>query len=340
MTDLSYKRGSQGFGAFRAVVVATAGLLLAALVTAVFVGMARDTGQRLISPLPAVPADVLACALAIAGALLTTWFGFGVVAAALSVLPGAVGRMAQVVADRVAPAAVRRGVAFLLGTALVTSFAAGAAVGSPLSPGQTGSGAGVAGTTHVIAPGPDLRPESATDAPDPSLRPTGATSSTRIAGPRPNAGPTPRAAPTASAAPTPSSHPTPGTAGPSTIRTTPSTSGPSNLPTTKGSAGLGPLGPSSPRPSFAAADRHGTAALPSRTESVVVRGGDTLWDIAAAHLGSGATNVAVAAEWQRWYAVNADLIGGDPDLIRPGQRLVAPSPLHPTAATAPTDGAS
>ncbi|MFJ9177537.1 transglycosylase family protein [Streptomyces sp. NPDC102360] len=49
----------------------------------------------------------------------------------------------------------------------------------------------------------------------------------------------------------------------------------------------------------------------ARSGGYVVRGGDTLGRIAAAH---GAT-------WQRLYATNRAVIGGDPDLIMPGQRL-------------------
>lgn len=58
----------------------------------------------------------------------------------------------------------------------------------------------------------------------------------------------------------------------------------------------------------------------------VVRRGDTLWAIAARHLGPGSTVQDVAQEWPRWYAANRDLIGPDPDLILPGQELVAPGP--------------
>ncbi|HET8594253.1 MAG TPA: LysM peptidoglycan-binding domain-containing protein [Intrasporangium sp.] len=65
-----------------------------------------------------------------------------------------------------------------------------------------------------------------------------------------------------------------------------------------------------------------TAAVPDDT--VTVRRGDSLWSIAARHLGSGASDHEVAHAWPRWYAANADLIGQDPDLIHPGQRLRIP----------------
>jgi nucleoid-associated protein YgaU len=59
-------------------------------------------------------------------------------------------------------------------------------------------------------------------------------------------------------------------------------------------------------------------------EDVVVRRDDTLWDIAARHLGPGASAAEIAAEWPRWHRANRDLVGPDPDLIRPGQRLTPP----------------
>jgi hypothetical protein len=64
---------------------------------------------------------------------------------------------------------------------------------------------------------------------------------------------------------------------------------------------------------------------PSRAVGrVLVRSGDSLWAIAERRLGPQATNQAVAAEWQRWYATNRALIGPDPDLITPGMVLHAP----------------
>lgn len=69
-----------------------------------------------------------------------------------------------------------------------------------------------------------------------------------------------------------------------------------------------------------------TTAAPTSTDEVVVHRGDTLWDIAARHLGEHATDQDVAEAWPRWYAANRDVIGADPDLIHPGQRLVVPAP--------------
>lgn len=57
---------------------------------------------------------------------------------------------------------------------------------------------------------------------------------------------------------------------------------------------------------------------------VVVRSGDTLWGLAERSLPEGASPADVAAAWPRWYRANHAVIGDDPDLLRPGQHLVAP----------------
>lgn len=63
--------------------------------------------------------------------------------------------------------------------------------------------------------------------------------------------------------------------------------------------------------------------------SVVVAPGDSLWTIAAEQLvtaTSAPTVRAVARSWPRWHAINRDVIGPDPDLLLPGQRLEHPLP--------------
>jgi hypothetical protein len=60
---------------------------------------------------------------------------------------------------------------------------------------------------------------------------------------------------------------------------------------------------------------------------VIVRPGDTLWQIAARHLGPAATDARVAAEWPRWYTANRSVIGDNPALITPGTVLHAPTGL-------------
>jgi nucleoid-associated protein YgaU len=57
----------------------------------------------------------------------------------------------------------------------------------------------------------------------------------------------------------------------------------------------------------------------------VVEAGDTLWDIAAAHLRPADRSAAnVHRYWQEVYRVNRPVIGPDPDLIHPRTRLDVP----------------
>lgn len=62
--------------------------------------------------------------------------------------------------------------------------------------------------------------------------------------------------------------------------------------------------------------------------AVVVAPGDTLWGLADRALraeGDAAPSAAtVAASWPSWWSANRDAIGADPDLLRPGTRLLAP----------------
>ncbi|MDQ6715711.1 MAG: LysM peptidoglycan-binding domain-containing protein, partial [Actinomycetota bacterium] len=60
-------------------------------------------------------------------------------------------------------------------------------------------------------------------------------------------------------------------------------------------------------------------------ELVTVRRGETLWAIAARHLGPSATTAEIADAWPRWYAANRAVVGDDPDHIEPGQQLVPPA---------------
>ncbi|MGC5583307.1 LysM peptidoglycan-binding domain-containing protein [Ornithinimicrobium sp. W1665] len=69
-----------------------------------------------------------------------------------------------------------------------------------------------------------------------------------------------------------------------------------------------------------------TAAAPGPgREQVVVHRGDSLWSIAARHLGVHATDADVAEAWPRWYDTNREVVGDDPDHLLPGQVLVVPA---------------
>lgn len=64
--------------------------------------------------------------------------------------------------------------------------------------------------------------------------------------------------------------------------------------------------------------------------AVVVRPGDTLWAIAARSLPPGASNAQIARACGQWHAANRDVIGDDPNLIFPKQRLAPPLGKDPT----------
>jgi nucleoid-associated protein YgaU len=81
-----------------------------------------------------------------------------------------------------------------------------------------------------------------------------------------------------------------------------------------------PAAPSAPGPDHGLTEGHrGTDR-----RSIVVRRGDTLWAIAARGLPASSSAGDIAASWPRWYAANRDVVGPDPDLIRPGQVLHPP----------------
>lgn len=71
---------------------------------------------------------------------------------------------------------------------------------------------------------------------------------------------------------------------------------------------------------------------------VVVRPGDSLWRIAERSLPAEHTAADVAREWPRWYAANRAVVGPDPSLIHPGQRLAPPSTDRDGPAVGPADG--
>jgi nucleoid-associated protein YgaU len=79
------------------------------------------------------------------------------------------------------------------------------------------------------------------------------------------------------------------------------------------------------------ADTRPRTGVPPRTDPqpVTVHRGDSLWLIASRGLGGRASEAQIAAEWPRWYAANRAVVGDDPELIQPGQRLVPPHATGP-----------
>ena len=120
--------GAPPFGAMGAVALAGASLLAAAAAGSIFLHTARGALTSIGAAGPADPADGMLLVAALGGVLLTLWLGLGMALCALSALPGAVGHVCQGLAGRIAPAAVRKIVAFILGTTLTAALVPGSAV--------------------------------------------------------------------------------------------------------------------------------------------------------------------------------------------------------------------
>jgi len=101
-----------------AVALASASLVASAAVGSIFLTTAREAWTAVAASGPAGPADAILLMTGLGGAMLSIWLGLGLTLSALSALPGALGDLCRTLADRVAPAAVRKIVALILGTTL------------------------------------------------------------------------------------------------------------------------------------------------------------------------------------------------------------------------------
>jgi hypothetical protein len=255
-----------------AVALAGASLVATAAVASVFLRGALEAWTAVDAAGPAGPADAILLLTALCGTLLSLWLGLGTTLSALSALPGALGATCRGLAARVAPAAVRKVVAFILGTTLTAALVPGTAVAG-IDDQMFPRGAVVATAQQA----PHTGGAVAVAAPDASFRfvadaPPG----------RPAQDP---------------HHDT----------------DPAPLPSWL---------PQRPEPRTKPA---------TATDDVVVLRGDTLWSIAAHHLGPAATAADIDTEWHRWLAANHQVIGDDPDLILPGQLLRPPPASQATS---------
>jgi hypothetical protein len=279
-----------------AIALAGVSLIAAAAVGSIFLSTALDAGAAVAAPGPAGPADGILVITGLGGTLLALWLGLGMTLSALSTLPGALGQLCRKLAGRVAPVAVRKVVAFILGTTLTAALIPGTAVAGIARGGRS---EGVVTSQQVQRAGSGV-PAAA---PDASFRFVGGHSMAR-------------ARPSVAAAPA-APHLPPASALPA-VRTyrdaapPPSWSPEPAAPWVSPGSGL--------RPPLAA------GAAPT-TDTVVVLRGDSLWSIAARHLGPEATVADIEVEWHRWLATNRSVIGDDADLILPGQ-LLRPPPSH------------
>lgn len=80
-----------------------------------------------------------------------------------------------------------------------------------------------------------------------------------------------------------------------------------------------------PRGGTSTVDKPSTGQDAGLRNAVHVRPGDSLWAIAADHLGPTASTADVAAYWPEIYAANRSTVGTDPNLILPDQQLDLPT---------------
>ena len=298
------------------------------------------------------PERALLTATALAAWVVLAWLALGLVVCALTAVPGTAGSVAERLSRHLVPATVRRAAGLAVGASLATApvLSAGTAIAAPAAlPWQSTAPAvpewqstapavpppmvamrqpaNPAGQGHGPEGGwPDLGRHPSTAPPADATATTPPPAPTPLA---PAAAPTPPAPtpPAPAAAPTPAPPDTPAAAqarpdapvaAASPDTAAPAPAAPDPAPVTSPAPVMSPAptlaGPASP-------------ADPSPAESGIyrVRRGDCLWTIAARSLGPGAGPVAIEAAWHRWYQTNRHVVGADPNLLLPGQRLTPPS---------------
>jgi len=245
--------------------------------------------------------------------------------------PGAIGRCAEAFAGRLVPAALRRGATVALGVSLGTAALTSTAVAEPTPRASPHAGRSTAAVSYAQDLGPHGSASAAAGV-DWPLEPAPTAATPRRGGPStsPTGGQTGTGR---STDPHRAPPPTPVVPAPA-VGSKPIEPGPATrvAPTGKDSGSAPSATRSGTRPASAPTPVAVPAEGGARPRSALVRPGDCLWLIAAQRLGSQASAAEVASEWPRWYAANRQLIGADPDLIRPGQLLVAPSDPARTAS--------
>ena len=265
---MPFRLSPTGARPIAAVALAAVSLVVAAAVGSIFLSTSSDAWRAIAAAGPASPADGILIVVALGGALLSLWVGLGTALSALSALPGALGQASTLLAARIAPTAVRKVVAFVLGTALSAALVPGTAVART---GHEAPRAAVVASAQYAAGALGSAVDSAPNASFSLVSDAVHTSNTIHAIHARNE---------TDRAPAPSWSPE---------RSTPS------------------------------------ANSEDRVVELVVHRGDSLWSIAARHLGPAATTSQIDAEWHRWFAANRLVIGNDPNTIRPGQVLSSPT---------------
>ena len=262
---------------------------LAVLVSAVVLvpwlwNVSADAGHAAVRGVPLRPDESLTAIVASAAVAGVGWLAVGVLLERLSLVPGAVGRGADRVAEVVTPRLVRHAAGALLGVGLAAGLAPGASVAAPSAAATAvrATSAPLADLGQALVPDAGVAP-----LPDPGFAPV----------PDPGVAPVPDPG-RAPAAEEPTARGPGWVPGPPVVRAHPD---------------VRVLSPA-PRP----------GATRDTPAEVVVRRGDSLWSIAARHLGPDASDAEIAGAWPAWFEANRDVVGDDPDQLRPGQVLHAP----------------
>jgi hypothetical protein len=268
---MPFRLSPTGARPIAAVALAAVSLVVAAAVGSIFLSTSSDAWTAIAAAGPASPADGILIVVALGGALLSLWVGLGTALSALSALPGALGQASTLLAARIAPTAVRKVIAFVLGTALSAALVPGTAVART---GHEAPRTAVVASAQIAAgalgSAVDSAPNASFSLVSDAVRAIDTIHATQAI----------QARNETDRAPAPSWSPE---------RSTPS------------------------------------ANSGDRVVELVVHRGDSLWSIAAGHLGPEATASQIDAEWHRWFAANRLVIGDDPNAIRPGQVLSSPT---------------
>lgn len=161
---------------FRPWLVALAAVVGGVVTCVTFAALARSGWTLVTSPGMPAPADVLLAVIATVGFVLSLWLCVSTVVSALAELPGAFGGACARLAARIAPAAVRKGIALLLGTAIAAAVAPGTAVATASGPVRQTVATRLADPSLAARggslPDPGMRPPMTADpVPDPGFRP-------------------------------------------------------------------------------------------------------------------------------------------------------------------------
>ena len=263
---------------------------------------------EVVAPLAAVQSILLMTAGLLAW-LLVGWALAVVVVGLIARLPGSSGRRARRLLPGIAPASVGRLVAAAVGVSLIAGTAACAAPAGP----STAAGAPAATST---AP-PSAAPSPATGDGDPG-------GSITIDWPDPTPTP-PDTASTVPSSPASSDQASSDPASSSPAISDPATS--DATPPEPPAPELLSTEPQSPEPQSPEPFESDVAPNPEPVTGapVTVQPGDSLWRIAATSQGPDASDADIDNAWRAWYFTNQQVIGDDPDLIVPGQTLVAPA---------------